>query len=237
MPRGRFQEKSYYDNYRLNSLPLEAHFLFGGIVVVCADREGCCKGDTKWINNQVFSLRDYTDRQIEGWLDRLWETKDDDTGLGLIERYSVNGRPYIWLPGFEKHQRGRHKDREAESDIPPPPESLLIKARKYIVESKAEDKSKEEIKTDDLKVAGMITYYEKELGRTLTPTDYERLKDFADTYPDGWFEQAVDEAVKNKAVAPMPYIEKIMEKKLADGKHRKDDKGSRVEKLKQFRDG
>jgi len=65
--------------------------------------------------------------------------------------------------------------------------------------------------TDDLKVAGMIKYYEEKLGRTLTPSNLDRLKDFADTYQDGWFEKAVDEAVKNSAKAPISYIQKILE--------------------------
>ncbi len=211
MPRGRFISRSFYDNYRLNSMPIEIHHLFGGIDVVCADVEGRCKGETKWINNQVFSLRHYSERKVEGWLNKLWEAKDDETGLGLIERYTVNGRPYIWIPGFEKHQKGRAKWKEAESNIPPPPGNLMAKVRKHIVEPKAADKTQEESKTDDLKVAGMIKYYEEELGRTLTPTDYERLKDFADNYPDGWFEKAVDEAKNNNAKSPMRYIEKILE--------------------------
>jgi len=217
MPRGRFISKSFYDNYRLNSMPIEIHHLFGGIDVVCADVEGRCKGSAKWINNQVFPLRNYTDEQIEEWLNQLWQSKDDETGLGLIERYKVNGREYIWIPGFDKHQKGRNKSREAESEIPPPPDSLLAKTRKHIVEHKAEDKTPAEIKTDDLKVAGMIKYYQDQLGRMLTPHDYNNLVDYADNYPDGWFEKAVDEAAKNNARTPMRYIEKIMENWREEG--------------------
>lgn len=219
MPRGRFISRSFYDNYRLNSMPIEVHHLFGGIDVVCADVEGRCKGDAKWINNQVFSLREYGDEEVEGWLNQLWESKGDETGLGLIERYDINGRPYIWIPGFDKHQKGRHKDREAESDIPSPPKELMEKARQRMVESQGQEvsKSESEIRTDDLKVAAMIKYFEDEAGRVLQPFDLVRLVDFADNYPDGWFEKAVDEAVKNNARIPMRYIEKIMENWLSEG--------------------
>lgn len=210
MPRGRFESKSFYDNNRLNELPVETHFLFGGIFVVCADREGRCKGDAKWVNSQVFSLRDYSDKEVEGWLDNLAEAKDDDTGLGLIERYSVNGRSYIWIPGFEKHQRGRNKSREAESEIPPPPDELTSKRGEASLTTSPLPLDKGD-KGDDLKVARMIKYYEDELGRTLTPTDLEKLKDFADNYPDGQFVKAVDEAKKNEAKAPMSYIGRILE--------------------------
>ncbi len=211
MPRGRFQSKSFYDNNRLNELPVEIHFLFGGIFVVCADREGRCKGDAKWINSQVFSLRVYSDEQVEGWLDKLWEAKDDDTGLGLIERYLVSGRKYIWIPGFEKHQKGRNKNREAESEIPSPPRELLLKDNKPESAVQLTQVTEHDTFQDDLKIAGMIKYYEDELGKTLTPTDYEKLKDYSNTYPDGWFEKAVDEAVLNKARSPISYIGRTLE--------------------------
>jgi len=71
--------------------------------------------------------------------------------------------------------------------------------------------------TDDLKVAAMIKYYEEVAGRVLTPNDLKNLADFADNYPDGWFEKAVDEAVKNNARAPIRYIEKILESWKTEG--------------------
>jgi len=224
MPRGRFISKSFYDNYRLNSMPIELHHLFGGINVVSADCEGRCKGSAKLINSQVLLYRNFTDEQVEAWLNLLWESKDEETGLGLIERYKVNSREYIWIPGFDKHQKGRNKEREApyyrkvdNSSLPPPPDSLMSKVRKHIIEYKAEDKTQAEIKTDDLKVAGMIAYYQDQLGKMLTPHDYENLVDYADNYPDGWFEKAVDEAAKNGARVPMRYIEKIMENWREEG--------------------
>lgn len=71
------------------------------------------------------------------------------------------------------------------------------------------------------KIAGMIKHYEDVLGKTLTPMDYERIKDFADNYPDGWFEKAVDE-VKNSPEtikAPMRYIETVMDNWKAGGEN------------------
>ncbi|KKN74756.1 hypothetical protein LCGC14_0387980 [marine sediment metagenome] len=63
------------------------------------------------------------------------------------------------------------------------------------------------------KIKGMIKYYEEQLGKTLTPRDLDKLKDFADNYPDGWFEKAVDEAKNSKEPikSPMSYFGKIME--------------------------
>ncbi len=74
--------------------------------------------------------------------------------------------------------------------------------------------------TDDLKVAAMIESYEKSSGSLLTPRDLEKLKDFADTYPDGWFEKAIEEYPGK----PLSYLEKILEswqKEGPSGKNRK----------------
>ena len=65
----------------------------------------------------------------------------------------------------------------------------------------------------------MIKHYEGELGKMLTPPDFEKIKDFIDNYPDGWFKKAVDE-VKNspKAIhSPMSYIAKVMESWKVEG--------------------
>jgi len=226
MARGRFLDKSAINNYRLNSLPMEADFLFWRMTIL-ADAEGRLQGKSKLINKMAWPLRDFSDRYIEKWLKLLEDAKDDETGLGLIERYEVSGHEFIWLPGFETHQKGMRKDREApfyrkvnNSKIPPPPTDLMEKTRQMVVESRGqeEEKTKAEIKTDDRKVAGMIKYYEDELGRVLTPTDYEKLVDFADNYQDGWFKKAVDEAKKNDARSPLRYIEKVMENWQEKGK-------------------
>ncbi len=72
-------------------------------------------------------------------------------------------------------------------------------------------------KTDDLKVAGMIKYYKNELGKMLTPLELDKLKDFADTYPDGYFEKAVNEVKAKKNIkSPIPYMGKIMENRLKE---------------------
>jgi len=81
--------------------------------------------------------------------------------------------------------------------------------------------------TDDLKVAGMIKYYEEVARRMLTTNDLMRLKDFADNYPDGWVEKATDEAVKNKARAPISYIAKILEDWKVEGVNPLDEQSRR----------
>lgn len=229
MARGRFISKSMNENTRLEAMPIDCVDFLKRVITI-SDVEGRLKGSSDYLSKILYPLRDISGRQVEGWLNSLWNSKDDDTGLGLLERYRANGRDYIWLPGFDKHQKGIRKDREAPSEIPPPPKELMEKARQRIIQSrgKEEAKSKEEIRTDDLKVAAMIKYFEDETGRTLTPMDLERLVDFADNYRDGWFEKAVDEAVKNNARVPLRYIEKIMENWQAEGVNPLDRKGTKA---------
>ena len=204
MARGRFINKSMNENARLEAMLIECVDFFKRVVSI-SDVEGRLKGDSKYLRNILYPWREsIRTRHVEGLLKVLWNSKDDDNGFGLIERYSVNGKECIWLPGFDKHQKGIRKDREAASEIPPCPlETTPVSA--------AEITSVKEVREDiDAKLAAMIKYYEEEIGHPLTPMDYENIKDFAATYPDGWFEKAVDEAKKRKVKAPIRYIEKCM---------------------------
>ena len=63
----------------------------------------------------------------------------------------------------------------------------------------------------DTTIAEMIELYEQKTGRTLIPNDYEVLKDIDDNYSSEDFEKAVEQAVNNKAKAPMRYIAKTLE--------------------------
>ncbi len=56
-------------------------------------------------------------------------------------------------------------------------------------------------------IAKMIKHYEDTVGKTLTPTDLDKLKDFADNYPEGWFEKALAEHPGK----PLSYLGKVME--------------------------
>jgi len=62
----------------------------------------------------------------------------------------------------------------------------------------------------DDKLKGMIAFYESEIGM-VTPGLLERIKDASNTYPDGWFEKAVAEAVLYGS-RNLKYIETILER-------------------------
>ena len=124
-----------------------------------------------------------------------------------IELYEVDGKQYLWVPEFDGEQ------------------------------SKELEKPNGEIKTDDLKVATMIKAYEDEAKRTLTPHDVDILIDFADNYPDSWFERALTDYPGK----PLNYLGKVMENwRVNDGERpptlSKDTRESRVSKLRKSTD-
>ena len=110
------------DDERLNSVSVEAEFLFWKFIIAC-DRDGRLKASPRYINKAFFGLRDYTDQQVEGWLHELFTCKKN--GKGLIEIYEVEGRRYLQLPGFLHEQSGSWlkwvRLKEAPSIIPAPP--------------------------------------------------------------------------------------------------------------------
>ncbi len=67
----------------------------------------------------------------------------------------------------------------------------------------------------DAKLAKKVSYFESNIGM-LSPSLFERLKDIADTYPEGWFEKAVDEAAAY-GKRNLKYIEAILERWQAEG--------------------
>lgn len=139
----------------------------------------------------------------------------------------------IWCQHFVDNVADVYKRREVE--LPTKPGDMLPESAFQIVQVSGDKRTLKELKqdavADDLKVAGMVTYYEEQVGKTLTPNDLEKLGDFADTYSDGWFEKACDEAVKNNAHS-LRYIEAILERWNKEGVDPLSDKPRRTKTSK-----
>jgi DnaD/phage-associated family protein len=218
MPEGRLINRKIVDNERLAAVPFEAEGLFWRMILFL-DREGRLSfpANATLIRNKLFPLRDFTVQQVEEWLRVLAGQKKD--GKGLIELYEVEGRRYLWMPGFKGEQSKSWLNtvyyREAPSDIPAPP------GVKDIPPDAKSPKVKDII---DPRLADMVKLYEDNIG-ICTPAIYEKLKDFSKEYPEeGWFEKAVSEAVKNEARS-LAYIEKILERYKKEGFNGKPGKG------------
>jgi hypothetical protein len=209
MPEGRLIKKKITDNSRLAKVPLGADNLFKTMIAFL-DREGrlLFEADATLIRNRIFPLRtDVSAGEVEEWLQALASKKKN--GKGLIELYEVEGRRYLWMPGFKGEQSKSWLNttyyREGESEIPPPP---------GVKDQPAQAPDEDDI--IDQRLKEMVGLYKDKIG-VPTPQIYERLKDISKEYPEtGWFEKAVDEAEKNQAYS-LAYIEKILERFKKEG--------------------
>lgn len=113
MPNGRFVSKTISTNGQLASVSLEADFLFGRCIPHL-DREGRLAGSPKLVKAIAVPLRDeLTVARVGACLAELAKHE-------LVVWYVVAGQEYLMFPGFERHQQGLKKEREAESRIPSP---------------------------------------------------------------------------------------------------------------------
>src|SRR5690606_16035158 len=103
--RARNLKPGFFQNEQLAELPIPARLLFAGLWCM-ADREGRLEDRPRRIKMQIFPA-DAID--VEPLLAGL-------VSQGLLIRYQVDGRAYMWIPSFLKHQRPHHK--EAASCIP-----------------------------------------------------------------------------------------------------------------------
>ena len=106
--RTRDLKPGFFRNLELSELPPVTRLLFAGLWCF-ADRRGRLKDNPKLIKADVFP---YENVPIEKHLRTLAEH-------GFIERYQVDGLPYIWIPTFLLHQHPHPN--EQESVLPPAP--------------------------------------------------------------------------------------------------------------------
>ena len=67
----------------------------------------------------------------------------------------------------------------------------------------------------DDKLKNLVTCYEANI-TIITPMVVERLKDICDRYPDGWFQKAVEEAVR-QSKRSLAYVEAILKRWEREG--------------------
>jgi len=105
----------FFDDPDVGDLSLAARLLFLGLLTQ-ADRRGRLKDDPKRLRARLLPYDAVVD--AEALLQTL-------TAAGFLVRYVVEGRAYLQIRSFEKHQRPH--PREAESEIPGPPADALIR--------------------------------------------------------------------------------------------------------------
>lgn len=108
MARARNIKPGFFDNEELASMPHGARLLFVGLWTL-ADREGRLEDRPKKIRAMLFPYEREAD--VDEWLNAL-ETSEER----FIIRYEVEGKAFIQVRNFHKHQNPHHM--EAPSEIP-----------------------------------------------------------------------------------------------------------------------
>lgn len=109
MPRSRNIKPGFFGNEYLADLPPETRLLFIGLWCL-ADREGRLEDRPRGIKGRLFPFDDFN---VDEMLQQLSDSPDH-----FILRYQVEGKHYIQVKNFLKHQNPNV--REAASQIPAP---------------------------------------------------------------------------------------------------------------------
>lgn len=164
MPDGRLIKRKIADNERLNCLPVEARLLYDRLILFM-DKEYRHQANPRLLLRRFFPLDEYTDEQMQEWLEGLHDAKKN--GIGLVELYKVDDIQYLWLPGAEGEQSKTWlhgaREKEADSSIPPPP---TVKEKRKAIAENAEPL--------------ILTPFEEELleiMKTIPGWEYDELED------------------------------------------------------------
>lgn len=114
MPAGRFLSKTVATDEPLNHLSWQAQAVYM-MAVPHLDRDGLITGHPLLLMAQVAPLRAAELVAIMPTIVEEWIAAE------LVIRYHDGGQPVLFFPGFLKHQRLPHYDRETPSEFAPPP--------------------------------------------------------------------------------------------------------------------
>lgn len=94
---------------RIDQLSQGAEVFFTRVIMK-ADDFGLYYGNPKLLNSALFPLRDYENKQVSAWLSECIKA-------GIIRKYTVDGKDYIQIQGFDQRLR------LMKSKFPAPPEN------------------------------------------------------------------------------------------------------------------
>ncbi len=94
---------------RIDRLSMEAEVFFTRLIMK-ADDFGLYYGNPKLLNSALFPLKDFENSKVSKWLAEC-------VNSGIVRKYSVDGKDYIQIPGFDQRLR------IMKSKFPAPPET------------------------------------------------------------------------------------------------------------------
>ena len=218
MARARNIKPAFFKNEELAELGAYAMILFEGLWCI-ADREGKLEDRPKRIKIETVP---YFDVDMEELLSSLQAS-------GFILRYEVKGCKYIKIVNFSKHQKP-HKN-EVASDIPDP---ITNKAqpRRETGTTKAIATRADSLNTDSLNIdccssartredqqpppqEKIIDHYGKSFLQAMSPSQYERIREWTTKLDDDVLCACVDECCDSN-VKTFKYLASVVEGNIAD---------------------
>ncbi len=101
----RVIKESIKSNEQIDSLTWFEEVLFYRLIVT-ADDYGCVDGRITLLKSELFPLKEnVTKKAVSDAVEKL-------ASVGLLCKYTVSGKPYLFFPTWEKHQRLRNKRRK-----------------------------------------------------------------------------------------------------------------------------
>lgn len=175
MARIRTIKPDFFKDEKLTELSHQKRLFFQGLWLL-ADREGRLEERPKFIKAEIFPYEEFS---IDSALEELCES-------GFLIRYDVEGKKYIQIKNFLKHQRPNK--REAQSTIPAYEEKRNSRKRKFLHVQDCEIQQKENEKDDQDHVEGNKEGEREGNGRSVganapTPSPEEFLEDLKSDYP------------------------------------------------------
>lgn len=169
MPRIRQLKPSFFLDEDLAECSPWARLLFQGLWTL-ADRKGRLEDRPNRIQVQVFPYDHLESHRVTviGLLNELEAPRKHGPG-GFIRRYTVNGRAYIQVVNFLKHQKVHPK--EAPSEIPDAPTVVSIAAKKRGSPGKNTAKHGKEVAGIPASGEWVLENGERNLENGVTPAD------------------------------------------------------------------
>lgn len=125
MARGRVIDKSIHLNEQLAGIPIEARYLYKGMIVH-ADDEGRMKASPAILKALIFPFDEATR------IDTVKRWRDILASSGVIKLFAAGGQEYLVHPNWDRWQPLR-KDRVRPSDCPASGDAVPVICRPLVV--------------------------------------------------------------------------------------------------------
>ena len=184
--------------------------VFGRMWQYCGMSDGVCKASLDRIGKDIEVSAVTVMRHAE---------KLVNDGYLIDTTPDRRNAPHVYMDGRKVEMKSRFTAGMTESN------ATVIKSKATVIKSQLIKQDNTNIKQESTAAEnfGSICKVYSDNIALITPMVADELKDIADLYPAGWFEDAVKEAVKNN-VRKLNYVKKILESWQANGRAGKKEK-------------